>query len=113
VSWNEAKRAETNVIARSDDRATTLRDDIATDAIAARVGAMDVSWSDAKRAETNVIARSDDRSTTIARRHCATTLHDDIARRHCNRQSPSQSSVVPNFFVSTNQLKLPYVLPKT
>jgi hypothetical protein len=27
VSWSEAKRAETNVIARSDDRATTLRDD--------------------------------------------------------------------------------------
>jgi hypothetical protein len=31
VSWSEAKRAETNVIARSDDRATTIAiDDRAT-----------------------------------------------------------------------------------
>jgi hypothetical protein len=41
--------------------------DIATDAIAARVGAMDMSWSEAQRAETNVIARGDDRATTSER----------------------------------------------
>jgi hypothetical protein len=39
-------------------------EDIATDAIAARVGVMDVSWSEAQRAETNVIARSDDRAVS-------------------------------------------------
>jgi hypothetical protein len=38
---------------------------IAIDAIAARVGAMDVSRSEAQRAETNAIARSDDRASTV------------------------------------------------
>jgi hypothetical protein len=39
-------------------------DDFATDAIAARVGAMDVSRSEAQRAQTNVIARSVDHAST-------------------------------------------------
>jgi hypothetical protein len=52
------ERVRANVIARSDDSATT------TDVDVNAVGAMDVSRSEAKRAQTNVIARSDDRATT-------------------------------------------------
>jgi hypothetical protein len=51
--------------------------DVETDAIAARVGAMDVSWSEAQRAETNVIARSDDRATTSECDDRATTSECD------------------------------------
>jgi hypothetical protein len=67
VSWSEAQRAQTNVIARSDDRATTngWRRLVASKVgIVSGVGAMVVSWSLALRAQTNVIARNDDRATT-------------------------------------------------
>jgi hypothetical protein len=74
---------------RRDDRATTVESDdhastqctdgeattIATAAVAARVGAMDVSRSEAQRAETNVIARSGDRATTMGIQRSRNFIH--------------------------------------
>jgi hypothetical protein len=67
VSRSEAQRAQTNVIARCDDRATTngwRRLGASKVGFVSGVGARDVSWSEAQRAQTNVIARNDDRATT-------------------------------------------------
>jgi hypothetical protein len=88
VSWSEAQRAETNAIARSDDRAVIMDVDVEptiTERYVKEVGAMDVSRSEAQRAETNVIARSDDRAMITdvddlhGRRHGRWTFHSTHA----------------------------------
>jgi hypothetical protein len=50
---------------------------------------------------------------SVLRSHPSPLLTPLSRRLQRRRQPPSQSSVVPNFFVSTNQLNLPYVLGKT